>query len=718
MNDDTRAVTGRTVGKSGAESTPDPADLDHPSLYFNRELSWLAFNRRVLDQAVADYHPLLERVKFLAIVASNLDEFFMVRVATLLKKQRAGVEAMSVDGLTVAQQLHAVRQRATAMLKEQAACWNERLRPALAARGVRILEPDEYEPRVTKYLTAYFKSDIYPVLTPLAFDPGHPFPLISNRSKNLAVAVRRGRRTQFARVKIPDILPRFIPIVPELSDRGYTFVFLEDVVRMNLAALFPGMEIKSAHLFRIIRDTDMELQEDGAEDLLESVDRSLKRLRHGLPSLLQVDAAMPKRTVDILAVNFEVDESIVVRSADRMDFSDWMALSRLPLPWLKDTPFIPRALWGTADDDKSVFDEIREQDHLVHHPFESFSAVEGFLQQATTDPHVVGIKMTLYRIGSNSPIVDMLIEAADAGKQIAVLVELKARFDERNNIRWATRLEAAGVHVVYGVEGLKTHCKLCLVVRQEPGGVRRYAHIGTGNYNRATSQVYTDFGLFTADPAIVDDVSDIFNSLTGYAHGARHYQHLLVAPASLRARFEALVEIEIEHARAGRAAHMIIKSNAVTDPGIIRTLYRASQAGVRIDLICRGVCCLRPGIEGISETVTVRSVVGRFLEHSRAYYFLNGGKEALYVGSADLMERNLDRRVETLCAVRDPAIVRHLRDTVLEAYLHDTDRASILIGERYEPVPPEADRPRMSAQQELLNHYAAAAAPPQTPPND
>jgi polyphosphate kinase len=371
-----------------------------------------------------------------------------------------------------------------------------------------------------------------------------------------------------------------------------------------------------------------------------------------------------------------------------------------------------------AHHDRSAFDEIREQDYLVHHPFDSFSAVETFLYQATTDPHVVGIKMTLYRIGENSPLVDMLIEAADAGKQVAVLVELKARFDERNNIRWATRLEAAGVHVVYGVENLKTHCKLCLVVRQEPGGVRRYAHIGTGNYNRATSGLYTDFGLFTADPGILDDISDIFNSLTGYAHSHRHYKHLLVAPASLRARIETLIERETQHARAGAETRIVIKSNAITDPAIIQALYRASQAGVRIDLIVRGVCCLRPGVPGVSETITVRSIVGRFLEHSRAYYFLNGGDEELYIGSADLMERNLDRRVETLCVVREPGIVRHLRDTILEAYLNDTDRATILVDDRYEPVPLESGQPRVSAQQELIRYYTAEAASSEIHPRD
>ena len=690
----------------------DPAiastDLDNPSLYSNRELSWLEFNQRVLDQALDEHHPLLERVKFLAIVGSNLDEFFMVRVATLLKKQRAGLERVSVDGMAVSEQLAAVQRRAAMMMRDQAACWNDRLRPALAEHGIRILEPDEFTDQARRFLSAYFRSDIYPLLTPLAFDPGHPFPLISNRSKNFAVVVRHRRRTKFARVKLPPTLPRFIPIpcpsAPGTS--GHTFAFLEDVIRMNLGELFSGVEVAGAHLFRVIRDSDMQIQEDGAYDLLESVDRTLKQLRHGLLSLLQVEATMPKRVLNILIENFEIEDHVVTSTSDRIDFADWMALYRLPLPHLKDATFSPRTLWDISRQDRDVFDDIREQDRLVHHPFDSFSAVETFLEQASVDPQVAGIKMTLYRIGQNSPLIDMLIDAADAGKQVTVLVELKARFDERNNINWGTRLEEAGVHVVYGMENLKTHCKLCLVVRREGDGVRRYAHIGTGNYNHATSQVYTDLGLFTADPAVLDDVSEIFNYLTGYSQRT-DFNEMLVAPVSLRSRFTELLHREMAHGQAGRPAHVIIKNNAVTDPAIVRTLYRAAQTGVEIDMIVRGVCCLRPGIEGISQRVRVRSVVGRFLEHSRMYYFANGGAPEVYLGSADLMERNLDRRVETLCRVRHSGIASHLRDVVLDAYLRDTDRAYVLADDRYVRTAAIPGESRVNAQQLLLDGYTS-----------
>ena len=680
-------------------------DLTDPGLYINRELSWLAFNQRVLDQALDSYHPLLERVKFLAIVGSNLDEFFMVRVATLLKKQRAGLEATSVDGLTVSQQLAAVRERAARMMKDQAACWNERLRPALVDHGITFLEPEDYSEKARRYLNAYFRSHMYPLLTPLAFDPGHPFPVISNRSKNFAVVVRQQRRTKFARVKIPPALNRFVE-VPRASapgTSGHTFAFLEDVIRMNLGELFAGVDVAGAHLFRVIRDSDLEVREDEADDLLESVDRTLKQLRHGALSLLQVEKSMPRRVLNILEENFEIEDDVVSRTGERLDFSDFMALHRLPLPHLKDGTFTPRTLWAIAHHDTCVFDEIREEDFFVHHPFDSFSAVEAFVQQAATDSHVAGIKMTLYRIGSDSPLIDMLIDAADAGKQVAVLVELKARFDERNNIRWATRLEEAGVHVVYGVENLKTHCKLCLVVRNEADGVRRYVHIGTGNYSRATSQIYTDVGLFTANPRVVDDVSEVFNALTGYTR-RQDYNELLVAPMGLRSRLMALLEREAAHAQAGRPARVIIKCNAVTDPAIVRALYRASQAGVRIDMIVRGVCALKPGLAGVSETIHVRSVVGRFLEHSRIYWFENGGTAEVYIGSADLMERNLDRRVETLCRVADPDIAGHLRSVVLDAYLRDTDRAYVLVGDRYQPAERSGVEP-FSAQQFLLDWY-------------
>jgi polyphosphate kinase len=677
--------------------------LHDPSLYTNRELSWLEFNQRVLDQALSHDHPLLERVKFLAIVGSNLDQFFMVRVATLRKRQRAGLELVSPDGLTVSQQLAAIRARATKMMKDQAACWQEQLRPALASEaGIEFLDTEQYTDEVRHFLGAYFRSDVFPLLTPLAFDPGHPFPLISSRSKNFAVVVRMNRRRQFARVKIPDMLLRFVPVP---ARDGLRFAFLEDVIRLNLQELFPDVEVVDANLFRIIRETDVEVQEDQAGDLLESVDRTLKQLRAAPPSLLQAEASMPRRVLKMLIENFEVEDDIVMRSADRLGFADWMALWRLPIPSLKDPPFAPRTLWDGARQERTVFDDIREQDRLLHHPFESFSAVEAFIRQAAADPQVVAIKMTLYRIGQDSPLIDLLIDAAEAGKQVAVLVELRARFDERNNIKWATRLESAGVHVVYGVENLKTHCKLCLVVRKEADGVRRYAHIGTGNYNAGTAQVYTDFGLFTTDPDVIDDVSDVFNYLTGYSK-RREYRQLLVAPVSLRSGFLALIDREIEHRREGRPARAIIKTNAVTDPAIVRALYRASQAGVEIEMIVRGVCCLKPGVPGVSDHIRVRSVVGRFLEHSRVYWFANGGQPELYVGSADLMERNFDRRVETLCRVPDRAVAEQVVNVVLDAYLRDTDRAYVLCGDRYEPAA-AAEGPSASAQETLVEWYGS-----------
>jgi polyphosphate kinase len=705
----TRSLT-TDVAEQAPLVAPVP-DLTDPALYINRELSWLAFNQRVLDQANDPAHPLLERIKFLAITASNLDEFYMVRVATLLKKFRAGMDDLSPDGRHTEQQLVAIRQRAAQMLDDIATCWQELLRPQLESEGIRFLEPADYTPEIQAFLAGYFKTDIWPVLTPLAFDPGHPFPHISNLSHSFAVVVRHSGRTKFARVKVPDKLPRFVALPERLCARTQpdkpcqTFAFIEDVIKANIHELFPGTQVKSAHLFRVVRDTDMVIQEDEADDLLETVDRSLRQLRYGALSLLQVETSMPRRVLDILAENFEVEEDVVIRTSDRLGVADWMELTAMHRPALKDAPFVARHLWAGQDHD-AIFDEIRYQDYLIHHPFESFASVETFLRASVKDPHVVAIKMTLYRIGQNSPLIDLLIEAAEAGKQVAVLVELKARFDERNNIIWANRLEEAGIHVVYGLVNLKTHCKLCLVVRQEADGIRRYAHIGTGNYNPATSKIYTDLGLFTAHPGILDDVSEVFNYLTGYSN-RKAYRELLVAPVSLRSGLKALIEREVEHAKAGRPARLIFKNNAITDPGMIRNLYAASQAGVPIDLITRGVCSLRPGIPGVSETVTVRSIVGRFLEHSRIYYFENGGSPEVYIGSADLMERNLDRRVEVLCPVRDADIRHHLRYVVLDAVLRDTDRASQLLPDgEYVRRQPAAGEPPLNSQTSLLEAYS------------
>jgi len=678
-------------------------DLKNPALYINRELSWLEFNERVLSQARDASHPLLERVKFLAITGTNLDEFFMIRVATTLKKLREEIEDVAPDGYNTEQQLEAMRARARRMLDDQAAAWAE-LRTLLAAEQIFFLDEDGWTPEVREHLSGYFSREVCPVLTPLAFDPGHPFPFISNLSKNFAVVVRHGGRTKFARVKVPDVLPRFITVPASLSPNGgTTYVFIEDVIRANIQELFPGTQVKGAHLFRIIRDTDLEIEEDEADDLLESIDRSLRQLRRGAISLLHVEADMPTRVLNILAENFEVSDEVVLRTEDRLGFGDWAQLTRLHRPELKDPPFSPRSVWRDDEDPEVIFDQIRYQDVLVHHPFESFASVETFLRAAVQDPHVSAIKMTLYRIGSNSPLIPLLIAAAEAGKQVAVLVELKARFDERNNILWAKRLEAHGIHVVYGFTNLKTHAKLCLVVRQEADGIQRYVHTGSGNYNPDTAKVYTDFGLFTADPDIVADVSDVFNYLTGYSN-QKEFRALIVAPVQLRQKLRELIEREMEHARAGRPARLMIKVNAITDDQMIRALYRAAQAGVSMDLMVRGICCLRPGIPGVSDQIRVRSVVGRFLEHSRIYWFHNNGHEEMYIGSADLMERNLDRRVETLAPIRDPEILEHLRDIVLGAYLRDTDRAMVLDSAgHYER--PTNDAERFDAQQFLTRHY-------------
>jgi polyphosphate kinase len=678
----------------------DGPDLSDPSLFINRELSWLAFNERVLAQAESNRHPLLERVKFLAIAANNLDEFFMVRVATLARQRRSGLDHAAADGLTAGQCLTMMRARAEGMLRDIANCWENTLRPLLRDEEITILEPTDYTPQIHEFLQDYFNQRVCAVLTPLAFDPGHPFPYISNRSKNFAVVVEGDGRTRFARVKVPDVLPRFVAVPPVLTGRrGLTFAFLEDIIRLNLGQLFPGMDIVDAHLFRPIRETDIVLQEEDAVDLLESVDQGLRDVRHGQLSLLQVDAEMPARVLDILIENFEIERAVVMRSSARLGFADWMRLTSVERPKLKDAPLVARTIWHQQDTE-SIFDQIKYRDTLLHHPFDSFTTFESFLDAAARDEHVVAIKMTLYRVGNKSPLVEQLMEAADAGKQVAVLLELKARFDERSNIGWASRLEEAGVHVVYGLVNLKTHCKLCLVVRKEGDAIQRYVHIGTGNYNRTTSQVYTDFGLFTANPGIAADVSDLFNYLTGYSKQTV-YRELIVAPVALRERLAALIEREVEHQRAGRPSGIIIKNNAISDPGIIRVLYAASRAGVPVRAIVRGICCLRPAIAGVSETIEVRSIVGRYLEHSRVYYFENGGNPVVYLGSADLMERNLDRRVETLCPVVDPEIARFIRHTVLEAYLSDTERTSVLWSDgTYHP--PLARETAVDAQQLLV----------------
>ncbi len=702
----------RPSGRATLRALPRPAttsaiDLKNPALYINRELSWLEFNERVLAQAHDDTHPLLERVKFLAINASNLDEFFMIRVSMVLKKIKAGIEDTAPDGLRTEAQLAAMRTRSQRMLDDQASTWRA-LRDALARERVTFADADAWTPEVRAFLADHFAREVAPVLTPIGFEPGRPFPSLANLSKSFAVVVRHEGRTRFARVKVPSALPRFVAIPERVSGtRGQAFAFLEDVIRANIQTLFAGAEVQGAHLFRIVRDSDLEIAHDEADDLVDSVDRSLQQLRHGAIALLQVEADMPVRVLSLLLEAFEAPEDAVVRTPDRIGFAEWRQLLQMHRPDLKDPPLAPPALWRVDEDPQAIFDQIRYQDVLVHHPYQPFATFESFLKAATNDPHVVAIKTTLYRVGANSPLIELLIDAAEKGKQVVVLVEIKARLDERTNIRWARRLEAHGIHVVYGFADLKTHAKLCLVVRQEPDGMRRYVHTSSGNYNAETARVYTDLGLFTADADIAADVSDLFNHLTGYAEQPE-CRSLLVAPSGLRTKLGALIEREIGHARAGRPARIIIKINAITDDAMIRLLYRASQQGVQIDLLVRGICSLRPGVPGISDRIRVRSIVGRLLEHSRIYWFENGGQEEMFVGSADLMERNLRRRVEVLTPIRDAGIRAHVKGVVLEAYLRDTARAMTLDSTgRYTRPSPEAGR--FDAQAALMAHYAGRA---------
>jgi polyphosphate kinase len=689
---------------------PPAADLKDPSLYFNRELSWIEFNRRVLEEGEDVRHPLLERVKFLAIFSSNLDEFFMIRVSGLKDQLSAGVTNAPPDGLTPADQLAAIRAAVLPLMLEQSRCFRDEVMPALTAAGIHLLRHDELCPEERDYLRNYFHAELLPVLTPLAFDPGRPFPHISNLSLNLALTVRDPRGgAHFARIKVPTSLPRLVPLSRECNPRasGSRFVWLEDVISANLGLLFPGYEILEAYTFRVIRDADFEIQEDEASDLLETIEQGLRQRRFGPVVRLAVEAAMPQRMVDLLMENLEVGPEDVYPVPPPLGMADLMALMALNRPDLKDAPFVPAVapLLRDLKSAEDIFAVIRKQDLLLHHPYDSFAPVLDFIKAAAIDPDVLAIKQTLYRVGRNAPVVRALLEAQRNGKQVAVLVELKARFDEESNIGWARALEAEGVHVVYGLVGLKTHSKITLVVRREPGGLRRYLHLATGNYNAVTAGIYTDLGLFTCDPEMADDATELFNTLTGYST-QRNYRSLLVAPGSMRDRVEALIEREIEHAHAGQGSRMIFKMNSLVDDRLIRALYRASQAGAQIDLIVRGICCLRPGVPGVSENIRVISILGRFLEHSRIYYFENAGEPEAYLGSADLMPRNLDRRVEILFPIKDPGIRDYLRDAVLEVDLCQRNvRARVLQPDgsylRRQPAPGEK---AVESQAWLLAH--------------
>ena len=674
----------RKEAANGHAASALPA-LEDPSLYVNRELSLLAFQERVLEEAQDEHNPILERVKFLSIVGSNLDEFFMVRVAGLKSQQESGALESGADGMTPAQELVAIRGQVARLYKAGQDCLRQQLLPELKKTGIHVSEYSHLTPAQTTAASLYFSENVFPTLTPLAFDPGRPFPHISNLSLNLAVLIRDPQGVEhFARVKVPDSLPQLVPLhamAKESKTKSKTpkpqhFVWLEQLITHNLQALFPGMEVLEAHPFHITRDAETAIQQLEAGDLLESVEEGVWQRRFADVVRLEVNEAMPAEILEILLKNLELEREDVYTMNGPLALNRLKHLLSIERPDLKDEPFVPAVLpeLQPQEEGEDVFCAIRRQDILLHHPFDSFQPVVGFLQQAARDPAVLAIKITLYRVGRNAPVVEALLEAIENGKQVAVLVELKARFDEESNIEWARRLEREGVHVVYGLMNLKVHCKAALVVRRDKDRIRRYVHLSTGNYNSVTAQLYTDIGMLTCDEAIGEDCTDLFNFLTGYSAKAE-YRKLLVAPVQLRDQLEELIQREIEHQKKDGNGHLIFKMNALVDRRMIRLLYEASQAGVKVDLLVRGICCLRPGVAGVSENIRVTSIVGRFLEHSRIFYFRNGGADEVYLGSADMMPRNLNRRVELAFPVRDPKLVRYLRDEVLATYLAEVVKA-------------------------------------------
>lgn len=704
---------------SKSKTTIREINLNDPKYYFNRELSWLEFNNRVLHEAIDPRTPLLERLKFLAIFSSNLDEFFMVRVAALKQQLEAQVRKLTPDGRTPSEQLEAISAAARPMVSEQHQHFDKTLRPQLAREGIHLLDYMDLNQEQRTYLQNYFEEQVFPVLTPLAVDPSHPFPYISNLSLNLAVVVKDPDNGEelFARVKVPKVLPRFVSLPEELRQRQkghpstWTGVPLEQVIAHNLESLFPGMNIQEYHLFRITRNADLAVEEDEADDLLLAIEQELRKRRLGGSAVrVEIQVTTPDTVRGMLMRELGLKDSDVYEIEGLLCLGDLISFWELPLPELKDpvwTPMVPPRLRSSASEEEveDLFSVIRRSDLLVHHPYHSFGAtVQRFITLAAQDPDVLAIKMTLYRTSGDSPILNALILAAENGKQVAALVELKARFDEKNNIIWARKLEQAGVHVVYGLVGLKTHTKVVLVVRREPERIRRYVHIGTGNYNPKTARIYTDLGLLSCREDLGADLTDLFNFLTGYSR-QRSYRKVLVAPVNLRDRFSFLIRREIENCRNGSSGRIVAKMNALVDPKTIATLYEASQAGVQIDLIVRGMCCLRPGIEGISENIRVVSIVGRYLEHSRIYYFHNRGQEEVYIGSADWMTRNLDRRIEAVVPVEDPEILKDLQE-ILAVMLADNRQAWDLQPDGHYIQRQPADGAKEQAAQKILMEMA------------
>jgi len=653
---------------AAAVENPLPEDR-----YLNRELSWLDFNGRVLALAADTSLPLLERAKFLAIFASNLDEFYMVRVAGLKRRDEMGLSVRSADGLTPREQLRLIGERTQQLATRHAQVFRESVRPALAEQGIHIVTWSDLTEADRNELSTYFSEQVFPVLTPLAVDPAHPFPFVSGLSLNLAITVRSPEDggEHFARIKVPDNVDRFVRLRPtEDQPSVIRFLPMEELIAAFLPVLFPGMEVVEKHAFRITRNADMDV-EDRDEDLLQALERELARRRFGPPVRLEISGHMSEHMQGLLLRELDVHPGDVVLLPGLLDLSALWQVYAVDRPSLKDPPFVPATHPAFGETGKSIFATLRDGDVFVHHPYESFStSVQRFVEQAAADPDVLAIKQTLYRTSGDSPIVNALIEAADAGKQVVALVELKARFDEQANIKWARALEDAGVHVVYGLVGLKTHCKTCLVVRREGSTIRRYCHIGTGNYNPKTARLYEDVGLLTAAPDLGADLTDLFNSLTGYSRKVS-YRNLLVAPNGIRTGILERIEREVAAHGQGRDSLIRIKANAIVDEQIIDGLYRASQAGVRVEVVVRGICALRPGVDGFSENIAVRSILGQFLEHSRIMHFR--AIDEFWIGSADMMHRNLDRRVEVMAQVKDRRITAYL-DDVFESAMHPSTR--------------------------------------------
>lgn len=717
------------MAKDSVETQPTSLELPEltPDLYINRELSWLDFNERVLEEMEEESTPLLERLKFSAIFSSNLDEFFMIRVAGVRRKVVANITDPGLDGRTPVEVHRAIHEKVQELVSRQAAGVRQVLFPALRRAGIEIDHHDDLSDSEKEALEKVFEREVFPVLTPQAIDRGRRFPHVSNDSLNLIVVLQSKGESRFARVKVPALLPRFVPIPatkpegesgtvlapnPDATPGTIRYTLLEELICAHMGRLFPGSRVVASYPFHLIRDSDVEPDEDDEDshNLLEVMKETISQRPFGSTVRIDIDSKMPKAVRVWLTDQVHAMPQDVYVIDGILGMEDMMQLAGVNRPDLKDVPVEPAAPFpwreeSFLEDGKTMFDYIRDQDVLLHLPYQSFGAVVDFMKAASRDADVIAIKQTLYRLGKNSPLIPPLIAARDDDTQVAVLVELKARFDEENNIEWAQTLENRGVHVAYGLAGLKTHSKLTMVVRREADGLRRYCHIGTGNYNAGTARIYEDIGIFTCSDAIADDVTDVFNVLTGYAD-QREYNKLWVAPHAMRSKLIEKIASEIESHKENGKGHIILKMNSLVDRDTIRALYAASQAGVRIDLIIRGICCLVPGIKGVSETIHVRSLVGRYLEHSRIFYFANDGHPEVYFGSADAMERNFDRRVEVIAPVEDEALVKHVRENILDMYLKDSVNARELQSDgHWEAVKPKGKQRPFDVQMWFTKHY-------------